>query len=310
MAVKMVRLDPGMYGVKAGCGDKKFYVKSLVDTIDNVATNDGYRIKVASTEYVVGNEGIPFDFKVDKHKIATKILTNLAISKLVDAGDEVNLVIGMPVEHWLDKTRRAKYENFIASISVMSLVEGERSTPMNFRIKKVVALPETIGYVARHERYSQKSVGVIDCGGGNIQGGIYKNGIPIRESCFTLNEGGYFYLNTVKTAINSKFGLNYQYYQVQELIENGSRHERKEEITEEVKKVTKIHFMKVIRECLAHNWNLNDMEIAVIGGSSNLFKDAISELLPNSTISDDAMWDNVEGFGVLGRVLFKDGIGK
>lgn len=65
MAVKMVRLDPGMYGVKAGCGDKKFYVKSLVDTIDNVATNDGYRIKVASTEYVVGNEGIPFDFKVE-----------------------------------------------------------------------------------------------------------------------------------------------------------------------------------------------------------------------------------------------------
>ena len=70
-----------------------------------------------------------------------------------------------------------------------------------------------------------------------------------------------FILNTIKKAINSKFKLNYQDYQIQELIEHGSKHEEKEEIKAEIERVTKLHLNKVIRECRARNWNLDDMEI-------------------------------------------------
>ena len=115
--IKLVKVDPGKYAVKAECGDKKFYTKSLIDKVENVATESGYKIKFFNQEYVIGDESIPFDYDFEKHKIETKILVNLAISKLVEDGDKVNLVVGMPIEHWLDRDRRAKYEQFIASKS-------------------------------------------------------------------------------------------------------------------------------------------------------------------------------------------------
>lgn len=302
--IKLVKVDPGKYAVKAECGDKKFYTKSLIDKVENVATESGYKIKFFNQEYVIGDDSIPFDYDFEKHKIETKILVNLAISKLVEEGDKVNLVVGMPIEHWLDRDRRAKYEQFIASKSQMSLVEREVDTPMNFKINKVVAVPESIGHVARNKKYKNRTVGILDCGGANFQGAIYKNGLPLRDSCFTLNEGGYFYLNSIKKAINSKFKLNYQDYQIPELIEFGSNREDKEEIANEITRMTKLHLNKVIRECRARNWNLNDMDIIVVGGGSNYFKSIICDLLPNMTISDDAIWDNVKGFGVLGEAVF------
>ena len=302
--IKLVKVDPGKYAVKAECGDKKFYTKSLIDKVENVATESGYKVKFFNQEYVIGDDSIPFDYDFEKHKIETKILVNLAISKLVEEGDKVNLVVGMPIEHWLDRDRRAKYEQFIASKSQMSLVEREVDTLMNFKINKVVAVPESIGHVARNKKYKNRTVGILDCGGANFQGAIYKNGLPLRDSCFTLNEGGYFYLNSIKKAINSKFKLNYQDYQIPELIEFGSNRKDKEEIANEITRMTKLHLNKVIRECRARNWNLDDMDIIVVGGGSNYFKSIICDLLPNTTISDDAIWDNVRGFGVLGEAVF------
>lgn len=302
--IKLVKVDPGKYAVKAECGDKKFYTKSLIDKVENVATESGHRIKFFNQEYVVGDDSIPFDYDFEKHKIETKILVNLAISKLVDEGDVVNLVVGMPIEHWLDRDRRTKYEQFISSKSQMSIIEREVDIPMNFKINKVVAIPESIGHVARNKKYKNRTVGILDCGGANFQGAIYKNGLPLRDSCFTLNEGGYFYLNSIKKAINSKFKLNYQDYQIPELIEFGSNRTDKEEIANEINRMTKLHLNKVIRECRARNWNLDDMDIIVVGGGSNYFKSLICDLLPNTTISDDAIWDNVKGFGVLGEAVF------
>ncbi len=302
--VKLVKVDPGKFAVKAECGNEKFYTKSLIDKIENVATDNGHKVKFFNQEYIIGDESIPFDYDFEKHKIETKILVNLAVSKLVEKGDRVNLVVGMPIEHWLDRDRRMKYEQFIASKSQMSTVERELELPMSFTINKVVAVPESIGHVARNKKYQNRTVGVLDCGGTNFQGAIYKNGLPLRDSCFTLNEGGYFYLNSIKKAVNSKFKLNYQDYQIPELIEHGSNHEDKVKIKAEVERVTKIHLNKVIRECRARNWNLNDMDIIVVGGGSNYFKSIICDLLPNATISDDAIWDNVKGFGVLGEAFF------
>ena len=138
----------------------------------------------------------------------------------------------------------------------------------------------------------------------NFQGAIYKNGLPLRDSCFTLNEVVIFILIQSRRRLIVKFKLNYQDYQIPELIEHGSNHEAKDRIKLEVDRVTKMHLNKVIRECRARNWNLDDMDIIVVGGGSNYFKSIICDLLPNATISDDAIWDNVKGFGVLGEAIF------
>ena len=301
---KLVVVDPGKYAVKAVCGEKEFYVRSLVDSADKVSNDKGYIVKIFNTQYVIGDESIPFDYDYDKHKTETKILVNLAIQHLTEAKDEVFLVVGMPIEHWLDRDRRVKYQNFLKSTMPMTLVDNGTEVSMDRRIINVIAVPETIGHIALDSKYKDRTVGILDCGGANFQGAIYSKGLPIRESCFTLNEGGNFYLNSVKRAINIKFGFNYQDYQIQDLIKYGSKSERKSEIDSEIGIITKDHFAKVIREAKARNWNLGDMDIVVTGGGSNYFKTIISDFLPNATFSDNEIWDNVKGFEVIGGAAY------
>lgn len=301
---KLVVVDPGKYAVKAICGEKEFYVRSLVESVEKVSNDKGYTVKIFNKKYVVGDESIPFDYDYDKHKTETKILVNLAIQNLTDPKDEIFLVVGMPIEHWLDRERRAKYQSFLKSTMPMSLITDDGEVSMDRRIVNVIAVPETIGHVALDSRYKDRTVGILDCGGANFQGAIYANGLPIRESCFTLNEGGNFYLNSLKRAINIKFGYNYQDYQIQDLIKHGSKSERRMEIESEIAVITRDHFMKVIRESKARNWNLGDMDIVVTGGGSNYFKSIISEILPNATFSDNEIWDNVKGFEVIGGAAY------
>ncbi len=261
-------------------------------------------MKVLNKKYIVGDESIACSYDFDKHRIETKILVNLAISQFVEEGATVKIVVGMPVEHWLDRERRAKYEQFISSNMPMSLIKSGREQRMSFNIIKCVAVPETMGHVIVNKEFKKRVVGVLDCGGCNFQGAIYKNAVPLRDTCFTMNEGGNFFLNSVKKAINSKFALNYQDYQIQELIENGTDHPQKAEIEAEVKRVTESHFNKVLRECKARNWNLNDMKIRVVGGGSNYFKDVIMDMLPNATVSNNEVWDNADGFSILAGGLY------
>lgn len=39
--MKTIEIDGGMFGMKATCGGEKFYVRSLVAPIENVATDNG-----------------------------------------------------------------------------------------------------------------------------------------------------------------------------------------------------------------------------------------------------------------------------
>ena len=70
--IKLVKVDPGKYAVKAECGDKKFYTKSLIDKVENVATDSGYKVKFFNQEYVIGDDSIPFDYDFEKHRVAEK----------------------------------------------------------------------------------------------------------------------------------------------------------------------------------------------------------------------------------------------
>lgn len=307
--MKTIQIDGGMFGMKATCNGEKFYIRSLVAPIEDVATDNGYKVEYCKKEYMVGEESIPVNYDYDKKRIENKITTYLAISRFIEEdGEQVNVIIGMPLEHWLDRDRRAEFEAYFkSSIINLKITESGEERSIRFSIKNIKSFPETIGhlYIPRNQKeFSNRSVAILDCGGCNFQGAVYRNMIPIKESCFTSNKGANYYIDEIKRSINNKFGTNYQLYQIDDLIKYGAVGQRKEEISDEIKRVTKNYLLQVLSEAKARNWNLQDLPIVVTGGGSSYFESVIKELLPNATISDNKVWDNVEGFEVIGGIVF------
>lgn len=307
--MKTIEIDGGMFGMKATCGGEKFYVRSLVAPIENVATDNGYKVEYCKKEYMVGEESIPVNYDYDKKRIENKIATYLAIAHFIEYDcEKVNVVIGMPLEHWLDRDRRAAFEAYFKSAIIqLKVTKGGVERNVRFAIENIKAYPETIGHLYIREnqkKFHNRTVAILDCGGANFQGAVYRNMVPIKESCFTSNKGANFYIDEIKRAINNKFGTNYQTYQIDDLIKYGANNHKREAIKDEIKRVTKNYLLQVLSEARARNWELNDLPLIATGGGIGYFEETIQELLPNTTISDNKIWDNVNGFAVIGGIVF------
>ena len=108
----------------------------------------------------------------------------------------------------------------------------------------------------------------------------------------------------MKRAINNKFGTNYQNYQIDDLIKFGAINDDKGLISEEIKKVTRSFFLSVLREARARNWMIEGLPIIVTGGGSCYFIEVINEFLHEVTISENSVWDNVDGFAEIGGIIY------
>ncbi len=354
--MKCIEIDAGMYAVKAKCGDNKFYCRMLVAPLNECATDNGYKVEYCNRIYMVGEESIPMNYDYDKKRIENKIATYLAISRFIEKENEkVNVIIGMPLEHWLDRERRQEFENYFKSALVklkvtkggeektisfginqikafpetighlyipenqkkfanrtvglvkLKVTKGGEEKTISFGINQIKAFPETIGHLyipENQKKFANRTVGILDCGGCNFQGAIYRNMVPVKESCFTSNKGVNFYLDEVKRAINNKFGTNYQIYQIDDLIKFGAIGDKKELIAEEIKKVTRNFLSGVFREAKARNWMIEGLPVIITGGGSCYFVEAIDELLRETTISNNEVWDNVDGFGEIGGIVY------
>lgn len=307
--MRTIQIDGGMYGMKATCEGEKFYIRSLVAPVENVATDNGFKVEYCKKEYMVGEESIPVNYDYDKKRIENKITTYLAIAQFIkEEGERVNVIIGMPLEHWLDRDRRVEFESYFkSSIINLKITKNGEVRNIRFSIENIKSFPETIGhlYIPRNQKeFANRSVAILDCGGANFQGAVYRNMVPIKESCFTSNKGANFFLDEVKRAINNKFSTNYQTYQIDDLIKYGANNNKKEQIQDQINRVTKNYLLQVLTEAKARNWNLQDLPIIVTGGGSLYFEAVIKEILPNATISDNKIWDNVDGFEVIGGIVF------
>ncbi len=307
--MKRIQIDAGMYGTKATCGEEKFYCRTLVAPIDQCATDNGYKVEYCGHTYMVSEESIPTNYDYDKKRLENKIVTYLAIAQFIEKENEkVNVIIGMPLEHWLDRQRRLEFENYFKSNCIkLKITKNGATKEVSFAINNIKAFPETMGHLylpTNQEKYKDVTVAILDCGGCNFQGAIYRNMVPIKETCFTSNKGINFYLDEVKRAINNKFGTNYQNYQIDDLIKYGAINDDKGLIAEEIKKVTRAFFMGVLREARSRNWMIEGLPIVVTGGGSCYFVEVINELLHKATISENGVWDNVNGFSEIGGIIY------
>ena len=96
--------------------------------------------------------------------------------------------------------------------------------------------------------------------------------------------------------------LNIQPYQMDEILSRGLYGEKKEEAQKIIKQCQIDYLKRLVNEMLKHKWEVRTLPILFTGGGSILLKETIEEY-ETFIISDNPIFDNVDGFAEMGMIL-------
>lgn len=244
--------------------------------------------------YKIGDTAGESNFEVSKNRLIHK-LSILNSCCILNKYNESNfkVVTGTPVRLFFSEERENIRKNLVGDYRILFNKEVK-----NFRIDNVLVIPEGMGYI--YQNYNKVGKGltrVVDIGGLNTNGCIYEDGLPIRETNFTINMGINIVINKIVNDLNRE-GFNYQAYEIPHLLKNCGDYE--EDI---IRDVLDKHIIDLIQAMRVNNWNIDNQEIHFTGGGSIVLNEYIKERFPKNVISSDGVYDNAKGFYKVGESL-------
>jgi len=280
---------------------ERFNGNSYDSVVDN---SDGcFTVEYDGRQYAVGNnvqEKAGFTTTSNsKSDIIHKIATLTAIATHVNNGDSVRVVIGCPIGLFKNKANRESYLNYILPKGRIDItVNGARKY---FSISCSEVLPESAG--ARYlfeEKFKDRSVGVIDIGGLNVNCCIWDNGKLIPDTCFTDKLGRNVLVEKIKAAIEAKEECEFANYEVERFIAQGyitnSDPVKEEESKGFIESFQKEHIEDIWSTCKRKGWNMEHMNLFFMGGGASMLKNYIKEKNSRSAVPDDTGFINAKGF--------------
>lgn len=305
--VYKVFVDAGNNTSKASCisptGEiNRIIIPTLVSQgLDRVGQNSYVIQDFEGQSYIVGDENktINTNIKLSKIDLAHKLTALTAIHQLVEDGSSVELFVGLPIHSYFNTEHRKEYVAFYQQHEELTLeVNGELK---NMLITKVKALPEGVGHVFNSP--TDDLIGIVDIGYTTIDGAVFKECSPLVETVFTLIDGANPFSTVVRDTLNKELLLNIQPYQMDEIFSKGLYGSMSKQADEIIYKCKREYLKKIINEMLKHNWEVQTLPIVFTGGGSLLLKDIIEEC-ETFIVSDNCVFDNVDGFVELGGMLY------
>lgn len=286
---------------------------------ENADMNDyiagqSFTITYNGKTYVIGESGKnPTEREVSKKSELHKIATITAIASLVDNGDEVWAVVGIPVSLASNAQAREDYKNYILPLGKHEVIikkAGTKEVKKEFYITKNGVALEGIGVAMIHsEIFSENLVGIVDLGNLNKNSFLINNFVPVSDSFNTDNKGFRYLLQNMTTDLSGKLSMNISETEVaQKLrgpIEKRFLFNKEVENSKEISKrlfEQNIHdYLKETTDSIKNRWNMGNTDTVFVGGTSILLKNEIIEFCENEfgqapIIFDDADYTNVKGF--------------
>ncbi|MBP1309280.1 hypothetical protein JOD82_002300 [Paenibacillus sp. 1182] len=328
-----ITVDSGKFMTKAvrrenGKIIEKFEVSTKIGTTTEKfsTSRSSYVVTLNGKSSLIGGVGGEYNFDTSKAQEVHRNATYLAVSKLAnDQKIPVVLSIGCPLSVWFNTQLREDYRRFMLNFpkddprdpnegpfDVEFEVNGE---PFKFEIEHLIVYPETSGFLIKNEEeFAGRSIAVVDIGGLNVNGVVYQptgeDGLlePNEDTFFTLNKGGNVFMTELAKALNKRFGLNIQTYEMDEHFKRGYIKVDKTESAKIIKEFTDAYLDEIRGKMKAHSWSVETLDFAWVGGGSLLFKKHILAIpvFEDSLISDNAVWDNAEGFAQATEDAFEE----
>lgn len=293
----ILAIDNGYDDTKVKTNEKIYKFKSKIKKT-NGNFQDNNIIEYEGEAYNVGDG--TNDFFNDKTQgITHKLCVMRALAENIKEDISVNLLLDLPLIHYFNKDFRDEFHDYMSKLDDFKYNKIDKK----IKINNCLVIPQGLSALYAYDisQYENKMLGIIDIGGKTIDGCIIDNLHPLKESMFTINLGTKILENKVKTALNQRFLLNIQDYQVPYILKNEETSEFKYTIEE----VFQEYFNEILQEIIQKNWSVETTDILGIGGGCLLVKDRVDFYLPKFSITNNPVYDNVIGLYNIGRELYE-----
>ena len=313
MITKLISVDSGKYATKAYLKgetketSKKISFRTKMDETNEDTASDARScvFEYNGKRVLLGDEAETVDYEKSKAKDIHKFATYAAIAQLTEDGDEVILTIGCPLSIFNNVEERKQYKEYMVDEGRITVYLNGKTK--SFTIKAAMVCPEGSGIIYKNPaRYKNSLIGVVDIGGLNSNCCIYDRLHPVKSTCFTTNLGANVMRNELKQRLNSVFPeANIADWQMEDVISKGFIKSHKEESASIISEFLQRHVTNIIEECKKKGWDIKNIDFIFVGGGSKLFSTEIQKIITDAEISENAEWDNVEGFAEIGAASLK-----
>ncbi|MDO4647446.1 MAG: ParM/StbA family protein [Eubacteriales bacterium] len=249
--------------------------------------------------------------KTEIHRVCT--LAAMAMAAKDNESDEVNAVIGMPLQMaWIPEERIA-YKNFIfgeEGTTHTIRMKPTSSSPIltvSLRFNKRVVYPEGIGVLYAFPEKINGPTAIIDIGNLNINNTYADGFTPLPDACFTDELGGKGLIMGLAQELSSELGMRcddnlaastlLRPYQERFLRpKNGNKEIQKQSI-EIIDGYLLEHVKAIKKKCDTKHWPLDFMDVICVGGTSRLLQRELRMVFgENLFIPEAPEFVNAQGF--------------
>ena len=307
--MNIITVDAGKYQTKGLFNNNGIKFRTKLEEIDdnvNIQNNNSFYIQWENKHYLIGDGAKYVDYDVSKHKLQHKLAIYTATAKLLKNKNDVNLVVLSPLTTYTNPQAREEFRQYILNNNVVEFeIDGVEA---KITINDVTVFAEAIGVsVSNIDKFKDKTVGVLDIGGLNVNGIIIKNMKPIRDTEFTINAGSLIIMEKVRKELNREIrNANIQEYQMDTIMKQGLYNGEAEISKEIIQTILSSHFKDILQTTKANNWDMKGLDIVITGGGSlDLGLNNIKKYIPQAQMSQNPLWDSCLGGNKVGAKLYE-----
>lgn len=326
---KYVAVDCGKYDTKVAVYDaetaeyKRFKFRTKVSSgtfEDDMLGANTYLSKIGEGAVCkVGAEArkeaeLETSKRSDIHKTCTLTAIALAIAEghvEQDYDEEVNVVVGIPYQTCCIVEERLAYKDYILPKEPQKIqVKTSSSGPVvdvSFHFGKRLVYPESIGVLYRYPQKLSGITGVIDIGNLNINAAYCDSFMITEESSFTDELGGKILISGLAQQLTTEMNARCSEDLVAKVLTRGLENRclnaknGDKTIDEKSRKIIDAYLLEhtemIKRKCDSKRWPLSFMNLAMIGGTSQLLSRELKIVFgENIFIPGKPEFVNVEGF--------------
>lgn len=303
---KFIAVDTGKFATKAvtlrGDGSERFitFRTKSEETQRSEAQGKSYIVEYKGKRYLVGEQAEVSSAKLTKAEDIHRISTYTAIHQLSSGDDTVVVAIGCPLSVFENPESKEDYKKYMFPDRQIEIKVNE--TTKKLTILSVIVFPESSGIIYLDRKYESMSAGIIDIGGLNVNACVYNKTMPIISTLFTENLGSNVLAQNLKNALATKYGEDIPQWMMEDILRDGyvvdnmSSSGIREGSKEFIADFKKKYIESIIKKCEANGWNLRLTRLVFTGGTSELLRNEILQVIPGAIICEEPEKVNVRGF--------------
>lgn len=308
-----IAVDSGKFNTKAAFDILGIEHTAIIRTSKkaghhSLEASDGvHEIEINGEKWTIGEDEIQSnnlkqEKSTDTHKIATLTVICKALKKAgIRSSVNINLAINIPLSEFVlenekEAIRKLYIQDEVNGTDYFMIFDGKE---YNFKIKNVLVAYETAGIVAKYRpSFVDKNVVVLDCGGLNVTYLAVENA-KVRFDNTDSNLRG---SNKLVREIIKKVEKQHRRTLSEDTVMKALKGEKPvvgakaDEINAVIATIFNNYVQKIVDDLVALV-DIDEYEVLMVGGSSGLYREAVSKALGGKTIklSTNQIFDNVQG---------------